>query len=318
MPDILTVIAPIFLLIGIGYASVRLGYFARAGLPVLGAMVIRFALPALIFKSLSQRSPAEVLNGRYLAAYAAASLATLALGIAWARLARNQRLDAAAIYGMGMSCANSAFMGYPIALQVVGPIASLALALTMMVENLLMLPLCIALAECSSSGSERFLTALGRSFLGLRRNPIIVAITLGLGAALLSLHLPPAAARAVDLLASASAPAALLFIGGSLVGMPIRSVLGDVTVVAAGKLLLHPLLVLAAVLALAPIDPVLAMAAVLIAGMPMLSIFPILGQKHGLEGFCAATLVAATVASFLTIGASLWLLQTSGVFAVVR
>jgi hypothetical protein len=33
-----------------------------------------------------------------------------------------------------------------------------------------------------------------------------------------------------------------------------------------------------------------------------------LGQRHGIEGFCAAALVTVTVVSFFTINAWLWLL----------
>ena len=146
MLDILAVIAPIFMLIGLGYLAVRLALFPQDKLAALGLLVVRFALPALILHSLSSRSPAELLNTPYLAAYAAGSLAMLLLGTGWAMLARQQPLPRAALYGLGMSCSNSAFVGYPIVYQLLGPVATLALALTMVVENLLMLPLGIALS----------------------------------------------------------------------------------------------------------------------------------------------------------------------------
>ena len=155
----------------------------------------------------------------------------------------------------------------------------------------------------------RFLAAFGRSLLGLRRNPIILAIVAGVTLALLDLRLPPLLAKPVAMLGTASAPVALFVIGGSLVGLPLRSMLRDVSILASGKLLLHPLLVAGALLLFGPLDPHLAMAGVLIAAMPMLSIFPILGQRHDMQGFCAATLLLATTSSFLTISAAIWLLQ---------
>ena len=57
------------------------------------------------------------------------------------------------------------------------------------------------------------------------------------------------------------------------------------------------------------------MTAVTLACVPMLSIYPIIGQKYGQEGLCAAALVATTAASFLSISAILWLIETSGIFA---
>lgn len=309
MLAILAVIAPIFLLIALGYLAVRSGAFPQDKLSALGVLVARFALPALILQSLASRSPAELLNTRYLAAYAAGSLAMLALGTGWAMLARQQPLPRAALYGLGMSCSNSAFVGYPIVHQLLGPVATLALALTMVVENLLLLPLGIALSEADGGRRERFWHAFGRSLLGLRRNPIILAIVAGMLLALLDVPLPALLAKPVAMLGAASAPVALFLIGGSLVGLSLRSVLRDVSVVAGSKLLLHPLLVAGALLLFAPVQPQLAMAGVLTAAMPMLSIFPIFGQRHGMQGFCAATLLLATMSSFLTISLAIWLLQ---------
>lgn len=78
MADILAITGPIFLLIGLGYASVRAGLYPKASLPALGGFVITFCIPALLLRSLSQRRWAEVANLDYLAAYALGSLAVLA------------------------------------------------------------------------------------------------------------------------------------------------------------------------------------------------------------------------------------------------
>lgn len=309
MLAILAIIAPIFLLIGLGYLAVRCGAFPADRLPALGLLVVRFALPALILNSLSSRAPGEMLNGHYLAAYAAGSLAMLLLGTGWAMLARQQPLPRAALYGLGMSCSNSAFVGYPIVHQLLGPVATLALALTMVVENLLLLPLGIALSQVDGNGRDSFWRAFGHSLLGLRSNPIILAIVAGVLLALLGLQLPAVLAKPVAMLGAASAPVALFLIGGSLVALPLRSMLRDVCMVAGSKLLLHPLLVAAALLLFAPVEPRLAMAGVLLAAMPMLSIFPIFGQRHDMQGFCAATLLLATMSSFITISLAIWLLQ---------
>ena len=56
--------------------------------------------------------------------------------------------------------------------------------------------------------------------------------------------------------------------------------------------------------------PELATAAILNAGMPMLSIYPLLSQKFGQEGLSAAALVAATTLSFFTVSGLLWVLGT--------
>ena len=314
MPDILAITGPIFLLIALGFVAVRSGFFAREALPALAVFVITFALPALLFKSLAQRSVAEVMNPRYVAAYAAGSLLTLGAGWVFAHWMRGQGRAAAAMTGMGMACANTAFVGYPVALQVVGREAAVALALTMMVENFLMIPLCLALADSAGHADKPFWRAMARSLAGLRKNPIVMAILAGLVFALARVTLPVPLARAIDMLAGASAPTALFYIGGSLVGLHVGALAGQVAAVTAGKLVLHPLTVFPALLVVGPVAPPLQIAAVLLACAPMLSIYPILGQKYGQQGVAAASLLVCTVAAFASIGAVIWGLQASAVF----
>ena len=317
MPDILSITGPIFLLVGLGYAAVRSGAFDRVLLPALGRYVIAFALPALIFRALAQRPLAELINApnaRYLLAYGGGSLLVLAAGLLWAR-SRGQGRDAAAMTAMGMCCSNSAFVGLPVALQVVGPEASVGVALTMVAENLVVIPLCLALADSAPRAGEPaqpFAQALGRSLLGLYRNPLVLAIAAGMAAALLQLQLPAPAASALDLLANSSSAVSLFFVGGVLVGLPVRGLVGQVSAVAAGKLLLHPLIVwsLLALLAMTgPVSRPLQHAALLLAGAPMLSIYPILGQRFGRQQANAACLMVATAGAFVSLSIWIWLLR---------
>ena len=80
----------------------------------------------------------------------------------------------------------------------------------------------------------------------------------------------------------------------------------DIATVTFGKLVLHPLLVFLILWLLPPLDPQLRIAAVVLAGMPMLSLYPIVAQRYHHEGFCAAALLVTTVASFVSISTLLW------------
>ena len=71
---------------------------------------------------------------------------------------------------------------------------------------------------------------------------------------------------------------------------------------------LHPLAVLLMFTWFPVQDPALRIAGVLFACAPMMSIYPIVGQRFGLAGRCAAALLGATVLSFLTISAFIGLL----------
>jgi predicted permease len=111
--------------------------------------------------------------------------------------------------------------------------------------------------------------------------------------------------------ANATSPVALFVIGGSLVGLKLSGIRSDIALIVLGKLVVHPLRVLAMVLLFPPNNPLLGTAAVLIAAMPMMSIYPVLAQRQGQERLCSAALLAATVTSIFTIDAYLALLPAS-------
>jgi hypothetical protein len=178
----------------------------------------------------------------------------------------------------------------------------------MVVENLLMIPLTLVMADSGHATAGKWHRILVQSLLQLARNPIIIGMVGGFGVALLSLPISGVLAHTINMLAMASTAVSLFVIGGTLVGLHVKGMRRDVSAVALGKLLLHPLAVGLMVWLIPPADPTLRAAAVVFASVPMLSIYPILSQKYGFEGFSAAALLLATVLSFVTISIIIWLL----------
>jgi predicted permease len=300
MGQVLGVTAPIYLLVGVGFAAVRFGRVAPADLRVLGRFVAHVCVPALLFRAIASHPIGEVLNTEFLIAYAGGSLAVLAGVTLVARRVLGRPLSLAALQGLGSAGSNSAFVGYPIVQGFVGAPAGVALALCTLVENLLVMPLAFALADAGGD-RRRPREMLFTTLSGLVRNPMILGIAAGLAVTASGLQLPLVLDRTVALAAAAAPAAALFVIGGSLVGLQIAGIRGDLALVTVGKLLLHPLAVLALVLLLPPQQPALRAAAVLFAAMPMLSIYPVIAQKHGHERFCAAALLTATLVSFASL-----------------
>lgn len=302
--NVLAATGPIYLLILAGFLCVRLRVFDATQVRVLGRFATLIALPALLLRALASRPLGEVLSPRFLAAYAAGSLAALALGFFWARRVRREGVTKAAIMGMGMSGSNSAFFGYPIASQLLGPAAGVALALVMLVENLLMIPLALSVAD-SGGGSGSVLRRLAGLAHAMVRNPLVVAIAVGITVSALDLPVPAVLHQTINIVAGSASPLALFAIGGALVGLKPGGMLADVAAITLGKLVLHPLMVLLAVTLLPPGDSELAKAALVYACVPMMSVYAVLAQKYELEGVCAAALLATMTLSFLTI--NLWL-----------
>lgn len=305
MLQVLNITAPIYLLIAAGFLAVRLGIFRRDEMRFLGRLLVLFVLPALVFRAITRYSLDEVLNLRYLAVYGLGSLAVLLLGALIGK-SRGLNRPASAFYGMGLSASNTVFVGYPIVSQIVGPAADIALALCLVIENLLIIPTTLVLADASEQLPWH--KALMRSFKALLRNPIFLSILAGFAFMLLDLQAPAALDRTLAIASGAAAPIALFMIGGVLVGQKLDGAKQDMATIALGKLLLHPVAVFLAVLVLPPLEPPMMTAALLFAAMPLPAVYPALAQRYGLDGFCSTALVAATVLSFLTLNTWLWLL----------
>lgn len=309
MLDVFKITGPAFLVIAIGFAAVRSGLFDKSETRILGKFAINIALPAMLLKALTERPFAEIMNVGYLSAYTLGSLAVFSAGIGFARLVQKKTLQTSVVHGMGMSLSNSGFIGYPIVLQVVGPAAGIALALCFLVENLLIVPLTLALAESSGGDGKKAHRVVIETFTRLAKNPLIIAIVVGFSLALLGIRLPAPIARSIDMLSLAAAGVALFVIGGTLVGIKVRGMRRDIAQIVAGKLVLHPLFVFIALALLPPLDPTLHVAAIAFACMPMASIFPIIAQRFGQDELPAAALMAATISAFFSVSAVIWMLQ---------
>ena len=308
--DILGITGPIYLAIVLGYWLTRRGLFARSDMQVFGKFTIELALPALLFNALSRRSVAEILNWQYLAGYALATLAVVLGGLLWTRRVQGQPLALSSIVTMGMACANSGFVGYPVLLLTLGgTVAGVSLALNMVVENLLIIPLLLAVAGSEGSPGQ-WRQALLQTLRGLLRNPMIWGIVGGFLVSLSGLHMPEPVSRTVNLFSAASGALSLFVIGGSLVGLKPEGLKGTLAQIALGKLIVHPLLMAVVLLWLIPItDPALRTAALLSCAMPMMGIYTILAQRFGHGGISAAALLVTTVLSFFTLSGLLWVLR---------
>ena len=306
MGAILTITFPIFALIGIGYAAVRAGLFAPADMKVLGKYVLNIALPALLFNTVATRDLAEILNLGYLLAFAAGGLLTI--GVTWIWFTWQGTGPARrAIAVMGSTCPNSGFVGYPVMLLVFPDLAGIVLALNMVVENFLLIPLCLMLLEASRDRQGKSLLRIaGRIILGVLKRPMVIGLLLGLLVMLLDLPMPQMVTRLMEVLAASSSALALFVIGGSLVGLPMIGQRALAAQIVAGKLLLSPALTALVLLVLSLIGlPLLsgdmAVAVILSTAMPMFGIYTLLAQDYGHEGIASIALLGATAGAFVTL-----------------
>ncbi len=285
---------PIFMLIAIGYFAVRAGWVSESALPSLGSYVIKLALPALLFQSMASRPVEESLDFEYIRAYALGSAVLLLVAFTLSARGRGASCWESAFQGLGSTLANSAFIG-------------LAVALTMLVDLLILIPLGLVLAElCSGQGGAGRRAAL--LFRSTLTNPLVLAIFAGLLVSWLELRLPDALDQTVGMLGRSAPAVALFVIGGSLVSSSVKGKLVDIGQMTVFKLLLHPAIVALAVWLLPDFDPAMQAIAIIMAAMPMASVLSLLGERYGQSALCAPALVVATAVSFISINLILWLL----------
>lgn len=310
MLNVLTITFPIFATIALGYVTTRRGMFLPGDMAALGRFVVNIALPALVFTALTSRPLAQVFDAGYVLGYAVVALATM--GAAWLVLTLlGFRGTRRAVGLMGSACPNSGYMGYPILMMTYPAMANSVLALNVMVETFLLLPFALVMMELSvpqvRMHPARLLLAIGK---GMLKRPMIRMLILGLAVNALGLPVPAAVNHLAQLIAAALSAVALFYIGGSLVGLPLRGNLKLAGLVVGAKLLVMPVIALAW-LKLAPgLGPVaisqdFAMPLVITAAMPMLGLYSIFAADFREEGMASMALLGATAVSFVTISAML-------------
>lgn len=311
MLNVLAISGPIFFIIFLGFLAVKAKLLRSEEARALGAFVINFALPALLFKALAQRPSSQLLDPVLISHYGAGSVMVFTLITVW--MVRRHRPQKAAALAVGTSLSNSAFMGFPIAEELFGSDAAGMLAVYVFVENLILVPLLLIIAELDSKRGGHWLRLIIDIISRLIRNPLILAMTAGVMFSMFHVALGGATGRTIHLLSEASAPTALFYIGCSLAGLKLRGLSFDIGIITFSKLILHPGSVLLTFILFPIHDAETIKAATLNAAMPMATIYPLLGQRYGQEGIASAILVVTTVISFITISSLLWLF-TSGLY----
>jgi predicted permease len=311
--QLLSLTVPIFLLIGLGAVSVRAGFVPERQIDGLAGFVLNFALPALVLGALASQDLGRSFDWRYVAAYGTGSLFAFSTAFSILRFGLKRPLSAAAIGSMGGAASNTGFIGYPVTLLAFGPLALTAMPLNMMVENILIIPLGLALAESGSQDGASIGRTLATTARRLLRTPLILAILLGVLLSLLRIPIPGVIATAIDMLAKASAPCALFVVGGMIATLRISGrvsggasgMAAEAGSVVACKLLLHPLAVAAAFFLIGGADTDMERIGIVLASVSMITVYPIFGARYGVGGVSSTALVAATVIGFVTITASL-------------
>ncbi|MFG2623952.1 AEC family transporter [Streptomyces sp. NPDC048473] len=323
MHALLSAFAPIWTLTAIGYAVGRSGLLGEQAEAVLGRFVFHVAMPAALFTMVSGARLDAFANSS-MVAFAAGTALVCGLGfVAAGRLFGRGTADRA-IGSMASGYVNSANLGIPVAVQVLGDASFVAQIILFQV--LLVSPVILTLLDTGTGTGSGKGVVVRRMLTMPVRNPIIMASLLGVVVSALGLRLPHALAHSCDLLGAAAVPTALITLGLSLNGRPAadspttkhaqgseRAGRAEVVVAVALKTLVQPLIAFVVGGPLLHLPDHQLLAVVLCSALPTAQNAFIYAQQYGLDTRVARnSVVASTVVSMATLSLATWVLGTTG------
>jgi hypothetical protein len=290
---------PFFALIGLGYWAGRTRFFTAEATAYLTKFVFYFALSAMLFRFSANLSLAEVWDTRLVAAYLWGT--AFVYGIAsLVGFLRNLDVPTNAIEAQCAVIGNTGFLGVPMLTLLLGPEAIGPVLLALAIDLIVFSSLIVILITGSRDGqmNARILRTIG---LGLVKNPMIVAITLGFVWSGLSIPIPAPMNDFLAILGAAATPGALFAIGASLATKSAErlSIAGWLSFC---KLVLHPLFVAFACLFLFSVDPYKAGVIISAAALPVAGNVYMLAQHYGVAPQrVSAAILVSTAISIVTV-----------------
>ncbi len=311
MENILTVTVPFFALMGCGYLAGRARLFTAAGIDGMIFFVFYFALPCMLFRYMALSPLNEIADFSFMGAYAAVSLFVFVLSALGGRLLFGSPIGIMALQGQSGSISNVGFLGLPMIAALLGKDAALAVVLALLVDLIIFMPLTLSILEIDKhnrqSRDNQSLkdqprgdqwSAIFKIFRGTFLNPFVLSIGLGVIVSALSLKLPVPIESFTGLLAAAASPCALFALGASLAGRTLADDANEAGYLIGMKLFIHPLAMWLAMTYIFDVKPMWALAAILVAGLPIAGNVFILAQTYGFytERTSTAILLSTAIA----------------------
>lgn len=295
---------PLFLGILAGFIASFWSRFQSSAEPPISAFTFYIALPSLLFVVTSE---ADLRAGIPLAFSALVVTVTavfclLIFPLLW--ILSRKDLNGSISATLAASYGNVAYLGIPVVLGVLGPVAGLPAVIAQLLHNLIFVlgyPVSQQLLSSTrAAGESRWKAAaatMGRTLLG---SPLIWAVALGATVSLTEVHVFGPLMDFVNMLSAAAAPTALFAIGLTLRGAATALRGGGlrltpVFVASTGKLLLLPAVTAAVAFVVAPdMGSTWLVTMVLMAGMPTSATAFVLATTSRGDGKTVAAVILVT------------------------
>ena len=304
MTLILEIVLPVFALIGIGYGLAAKKYLSADHIDGLNKYTQGFALPVLLFLSISQADLTLFSLPLYISYYGPGFIIFVIASFGAKYLLGRSARDAVVI-GFGALFGNSVLLGLPIMERAYGA-ASLDVNFALIALHV---PFCYFLGiltmEVISAKDVSVFATIKSILRRIFSIAIMIGILLGLLANIVNLSIDGVLADSLNLIAGTALPVALVGLGGILVRYRLQDHIGQTLYILVFSMILFPLLVLGAGSGLDLADQTIKSATIMAAMSPGINIFIFATLYDRAKGVCASAVVLGTGLALITI--SLWL-----------
>jgi predicted permease len=301
MIEIVAATLPFFAVIALGMVAGFRGMIPISAVRPINTFCFYYAMPALIGRALWRMEVGDLLDLRVLLGWLAAGLTVYAIGAGLVTLAAGGDGGRAAIRGQASAIGNIGFLGVPVVLGVFGEAGAGPVAMALMVDLVVLIPMTIAWLEVRRSQGSA-MQAAGRALGRSVTNPFFLSILMGAGLSALAVPLPPILDRTLEFLGGAASPTALFSLGLYLAGNLRVQRPVEASTIGAIKLFLHPALLWAILGPGLGVEGPLLAAAVVMAAMPVASNVFVIAEAYDTAPKLAADAVTlSTLASVVTL-----------------
>lgn len=240
MQDLITVILPVFLVIGFGYIATSQKWISDAAVDGITQFAQSFAIPCLLFAAIARLDLGGVFEWRLLISFYSGATAGFVAGLLGARTIFGRDWQDSVAIGFCCLFSNSVLLGLSIVGRAYGPASLEATVAIVAVHSLFCYALGITVMEVVRAKTKAPLQLLRTVGRAMFRNALILGIGLGFAANLSGITMPNALNDALDMMTRAALPAALFGLGGILVRYRPEGDLRTIGFVCLVSLSLHP------------------------------------------------------------------------------
>jgi len=284
-----------------GVAAGSLGLLTERRTELLTSLVFTVALPSLIFRSTYNRPLREIISPALLGGFWAVIVLTVFLG--WVVHRRLESADRRSVSVVQSYHSNMGFLGLPLVAATMGSDATAVASVILGIGAVTHVPVTVFLLV-RINGSDASLLGECKKLL---TNPVLIALTAGITASVLSLSVPETLIQVLGVPAELALPVALLCIGATLdTDLPLSDIQETVSVVGL-KVLWMPALAWLVYSSLS-VDATALGAAVVMFGAPTaVSTYVYTTELGGDAAFASLNVFISTVASIGTLSVLVWL-----------